>query len=114
MPGIWVNAMWFNPDYMMTAFLMASMYMLFRSNKIGDGFYWLSVLFWGISVAVKVQAITFAPVLIWSVWIMIRNKSESEHFVQILVASFVSIIIIFIICQTPFRYITYFICYIWI
>lgn len=20
MPGIWVNAMWFNPDYMMTAF----------------------------------------------------------------------------------------------
>jgi hypothetical protein len=28
---------------------------------------------------------------------MIRNKSESEHFVQILVASFVSIIIIFII-----------------
>ena len=97
MPGIWVNAMWFNPDYMMTAFLMASMYMLFRSNKIGDGFYWLSVLFWGISVAVKVQAITFAPVLIWSVWIMIRNKSESEHFVQIFVASFVSIIIIFII-----------------
>ena len=34
MPGIWVNAMWFHPDYMMTAFLMASMYILFRSNKI--------------------------------------------------------------------------------
>jgi hypothetical protein len=97
MPGIWINAMWFHPDYMMTTFLMASMYMLFRSNKIGDGFYWLSVLFWGISVAVKVQAITFAPVLIWSVLIMIRNKSGSEHFVQILAASFVSIVIIFIV-----------------
>ena len=97
MPGIWVNAMWFHPDYMMTAFLMASMYMLFRSNKIGDGFYWLSVLFWGISVAVKIQAITFAPVLIWSIWIMVRNKSGSEHFVKILFASFVTIVVIFII-----------------
>jgi hypothetical protein len=97
MPGIWVNAMWFHPDYMMTAFLMASMYMLFRSNEIGDRYYWLSVLFWGIAVAVKVQAITFAPVLIWSVLIMIRNKSGSEHFVQILAASFVSIVIIFVI-----------------
>ena len=97
MPGIWVNAMWFHPDYMMTAFLMASMYMLFRSNEIGDRYYWLSVIFWGIAVAVKVQAITFAPVLIWSVLIMIRNKSGSEHFVQILTASFVSIVIIFVI-----------------
>jgi len=97
MPGIWVNAMWFHPDYMMITFLMASIYMLFRSNKIGDGFYWLSVLFWGISVAVKVQAVTFAPVLIWSVWIMIRNKSGSEHFVKILFSSFVTIVIIFII-----------------
>jgi len=97
MPGIWVNAMWFHPDYMMTAFLMASMYMLFRSNEIGDRYYWLSVLFWGIAVAVKVQAITFAPVLIWSVLIMIRNKSGSEQFVQILAASFVSIVIIFVI-----------------
>ena len=97
MPGIWINAMWFHPDYMMITFLMASIYMLFRSNKIGDGFYWLSVLFWGISVAVKVQAVTFAPVLIWSVWIMIRNKSGSEHFVKILISSFVTIVIIFII-----------------
>ncbi|SVE53016.1 uncharacterized protein METZ01_LOCUS505870, partial [marine metagenome] len=75
MPGIWVNAIWFHPDYMMTAFLMASMYMLFRSNEIGDRFYWVSILFWGISVAVKVQAITFAPVLIWSICILKRNNS---------------------------------------
>ncbi len=97
MPGIWVNAIWFHPDYMMTTFLMASMYMLFRSNEIGDRFYWFSVLFWGISVAVKIQAITFAPVLIWSISILIRNNTLSEKYFKIFIASFVSIIIIFII-----------------
>ena len=97
MPGIWVNAMWFHPDYMMTAFLMASMYMLFKSKIIGDRFYWFSVLFWGISVAVKIQAITFAPVLIWSISILIRNNTLSEKYFKIFIASFVSIIIIFII-----------------
>jgi len=97
MPGIWVNAMWFHPDYMMTAFLMASMYVLFKSKIIGDRFYWLSVLFWGISVAVKIQAITFAPVLIWSISILIRNNTLSEKYFKIFIASFVSIIIIFII-----------------
>ena len=97
MPGIWVNAMWFHPDYMMTAFLMASMYVLFKSKIIGDRFYWFSVLFWGISVAVKIQAITFAPVLIWSISILIRNNTLSEKYFKIFIASFVSIIIIFII-----------------
>ena len=97
MPGIWFNATLFNPDFMMVMLLMMSMYMLSRMGNIGDRYYWFAILFWSIAIAVKFQAITFAPVLIWSVIVMVRNKLAPDNYIKVLVASFIAIVMCFII-----------------
>jgi len=61
--GFLMNATWMHPDFMMSAFLLLSFYMLLSADS-NKKIYWLSVAMWGIAITVKFQAITYAPVVI--------------------------------------------------
>lgn len=61
--GFLANATWMHPDFMMCAFLMLSYYMLLSADS-NEKMYWFSVAMWGVAIAVKFQAITYAPVII--------------------------------------------------
>lgn len=75
MPGFWTNATWFHPDYMMTAFLCASIYYLSLDNKQYGKHFRIGIILWGFAIATKIQAITFAPVLLGMIiWKLYKRK----------------------------------------
>lgn len=63
MPGFWSNATWFHPDWMMTSFLLVAIYFLAKDYFLHSKYYWLAIVFFGLAVSVKFQAITFLPLL---------------------------------------------------
>ena len=63
MPGFWRNAFIFHPDWMMTFFLILTIYFLVKDNWEFKRFFWLGSLVFGMAIATKIQAITFYPIL---------------------------------------------------
>jgi hypothetical protein len=64
MPGFWYNATWFHPDWAMTAFLLGTVYYLKKDNWNFGTDFWLGVIFFGIAVAFKYQALTALPLIL--------------------------------------------------
>lgn len=64
MPGFWGFATWFHPDWVMTAFLVMTIYFLAKDKFVFLENYWLAVIFFGLALAIKFQAITFIPLLL--------------------------------------------------
>jgi len=92
--GFLMNATWMHPDFMMSAFLLLSFYMLLSADS-NKKIYWLSVAMWGIAITVKFQAITYAPVVIIFFLIVLRKGDLSA--VQAIKNGFASILAILII-----------------
>tara|TARA_B100000767_G_scaffold275535_1_gene313121 strand:- start:1257 stop:2909 length:1653 start_codon:yes stop_codon:yes gene_type:complete len=65
MPGLWFNATWFHPDFMMTGLLMLSIYFLSRDILPTSSSFNAAIIFWAIAMAVKIQAISMAPLFLW-------------------------------------------------
>jgi len=65
MPGIWLNATWFHPDFLMTWMMMVSIYFLFISKFNFDNHFLLAVLFWSLAISIKFQALMLAPIFGW-------------------------------------------------
>jgi 4-amino-4-deoxy-L-arabinose transferase-like glycosyltransferase len=64
MPAFWRNAVWFHPDWMMTCFLVISCYHLaIDQHEFGKN-YRRALIFMGMAAGVKVQAITFIPLVL--------------------------------------------------
>lgn len=64
MPGFYRNALYFHPDWMMTFFIVLSIFFSAKDEfKLGKSF-WLSVLMCSLAVSTKVQAIMFLPYII--------------------------------------------------
>jgi 4-amino-4-deoxy-L-arabinose transferase-like glycosyltransferase len=100
MPGFWTNATWMHPDYMMAAFLCASIYYLSTSISTNEKNhkFWLGIILWGLAVATKIQAVTFAPVLLGIViWKWHNHETSLKEALRLLVISGLIILVIFII-----------------
>tara|TARA_A100001015_G_scaffold154061_1_gene170994 strand:- start:1818 stop:3056 length:1239 start_codon:yes stop_codon:yes gene_type:complete len=65
MPGMWLNVNWFHPDFLMITFLMLSILFLAKNGFRLESYSDLSITFWAIAIAIKIQAITFAPLFFW-------------------------------------------------
>lgn len=61
MPGFWKNAFWFHPDWMMTFFIVLSIYFLAKDSWNFKKYFWWASVALGLSLATKIQAITFLP-----------------------------------------------------
>ncbi|NQV76975.1 MAG: hypothetical protein HQ490_01300, partial [Lutibacter sp.] len=61
MPGFWKNALWFHPDWMMSFFIVLSIYFFAKDNWRFKAYYWLASIAFGLSLGTKIQAITFLP-----------------------------------------------------
>lgn len=61
MPGFWKNAMWFHPDWMMTFFIILSVYLFGKDEWNFKKYFWWSGVAFGLSLGTKIQAITFLP-----------------------------------------------------
>jgi 4-amino-4-deoxy-L-arabinose transferase-like glycosyltransferase len=97
MPGIWSMGTLFHPDFMMAAFLLLTLYFLSKSKDFGDKWYWISIICWGVACAVKIQAITFAPVIIWIAMIEIRRSIAVVQVYKTLAITLLVVVVCFIL-----------------
>lgn len=89
--GFLINATWMHPDFMMCAFLLLSYYMLLSADS-NEYMYWLSVAIWGVAIAVKFQAVTYAPVIIS--FLLIAWKRGNLSVMKVIKFSIASILLI--------------------
>ena len=61
MPGFYRNALWFHPDWMMTFFVVLSVYLFAKDDWNFKKYFWWATAAFGFSLATKIQAITFIP-----------------------------------------------------
>jgi|GEM_PF-2790342 len=64
MPGFWINATYFHPDWLMTLMLVISLFFTERDNWLYGKNYWWAVGFFALTVSIKYQALTFLPLLV--------------------------------------------------
>jgi len=65
MPAFWRNAMWFHPDWMMTFFVILSLYFFARDNFAFRNYFWCANISLGAALASKIQALTCLPLLLF-------------------------------------------------
>ena len=63
MPGFWIYGTWFHPDWSMTAALLAAIFAFTRDHWQLNKQYWIGCLCLGLAVGIKLQALTFVPLL---------------------------------------------------
>jgi 4-amino-4-deoxy-L-arabinose transferase-like glycosyltransferase len=100
MPGFWKNAFWFHPDWMMTFFIVLSVYFFAKDNWSFKKFFWWSSISLGLSLSTKVQAITFFPFVFIYVFydnIKYRNLKYVVFRVKLLVKYISAAVAVFII-----------------
>ncbi len=95
MPGFWKNALWNHPDWMMTFFVLASIFYLSKANDLFSTKYWLSILMFSIAVSIKVQALMFIPILFG--YILNNYFKRINNIPQIIKISTITGALIFII-----------------
>lgn len=75
MPGFWKNGFWFHPDWMMTFFIVSTVYLFTKDEWHFKIFFWIGCITYGLALAVKIQAITFIPfILIYIIYDNLQNK----------------------------------------
>jgi len=97
MPGIWFNVNWFHPDFMMTAFLLMAIYFLSKSHFTLNQYNDTAIVFWGIAIAIKIQAITFAPIFIWLICKRISYHGVSSSELRLLAKIALLIVSIYVL-----------------
>ncbi len=100
MPGFWRNAFWFNPDWMMTFFILLSIYFYSKDNFNYKKYFWYGTLSFGLAISSKIQAITFYPFLFFCIFYENFNLKNFYNFkskVILLIKSIIFTIIIFIL-----------------
>jgi len=84
MPGFWVNAFWFHPDWMMTFFIILTIYFFLKDNWKNDKYFWSGSISFGLAIASKIQAITFIPfIFLYVFYDNIKNKNIINFFFRI-------------------------------
>jgi hypothetical protein len=102
MPGFWRNSLWFHPDWMMTFFIILSVYLFKKDGFNYKKYYWWAIFSLGIAISVKIQAITFLPfVLFYIFYDNFQNKSFDKFYsnIKLLFKSFVALLVTFVIAN---------------
>jgi hypothetical protein len=94
MPGIWLNAAEFNPNFLMTWMMMVSIYFLFISKFNFNNHFLFAVLFWSFAISIKFQALMMAPIF---GWFFLHNLSTAIPKLEI-IKQFLIMIAIILIC----------------
>jgi len=99
MPGFLIHAAWFNPNYMMAAFLCASIYYLSLDNNQYGKHFWIGIILWVFAVAAaKIQAITFAPVLLGMIiWKLYKREMNFYTAFRLISITGIIILVIFVV-----------------
>ncbi|KAB7892659.1 ArnT family glycosyltransferase [Poseidonibacter ostreae] len=100
MPGFYRNALWFHPDWMMTFFVVLSVYLFVKDNFKYKKFFWWAVVTLGFAISTKIQAITFLPfVFVYIFYESFQKKSfiNIKIGLKLFAKSFVSLVAIFVI-----------------
>ena len=92
--GFLMNATWMHPDFMMSAFLLLSYYMLLFADG-NEKMYWLSIAIWGVAITAKFQAITYVPVVIG--FLLVAWKKGDFSAIKMARISIISVLLIFMI-----------------
>ncbi len=104
LPAFWFNASWFHPDFVMTFFLLGFVYFLARDKWQYQRNFFFGIVSYGLAIAFKYQAITFAPLLIGYIFYDTVRHTTSTGLIQkirLLMLSVMSIAGIFIVAN-PF------------
>lgn len=101
MPGVWLNATWFHPDFLMTWMMMISIYFLFISKFIFNSYFLLSILFWSFAISIKFQAAMLAPLYGWLFLDRVFNKNSKIEILRQLIVM-ISIILLTYIILNPY------------
>lgn len=97
-PGFWINGAWFHPDWVMTCFLIISVYFLIKDNFKFGIFYMIGLIMYAISIGVKIQAIEFMPIfLLYILKAGIYSRTVKNKSIRILKEIFILTLVIFII-----------------
>lgn len=97
MPGMWFNVNWFHPDLMMTSFLLISIYFLSKNSFTLKNYDDFSLIFWGIAIAIKIQAITYAPIFFWVLCKRALSKKSYLNEFKLTLKIFLFIILIYVL-----------------
>lgn len=100
MPGFWRNAFWFHPDWMMTFFILLSIYFYLKDNFDCKKYFWFGTLSFGFAISSKFQAITFYPFLFFYIFYEnynLKNFYNLKSKIILLLKSIFLTIILFII-----------------
>jgi hypothetical protein len=84
MPGFWVNAFWFHPDWMMVFFILLTIFFFLKDNWKNDKYFWLGSISFGLAIASKIQAVTFIPfIFLYVFYDNIKNTNIIKFFFRI-------------------------------
>ena len=104
MPGFWRNAFWFHPDWMMTFFLLLSIYFYSKDNFDYKKYFWYGTFSFGFAISSKFQAITFYPFLFFYIFYENFNLKNFYNYKLkiILFIKSISVSIIIFIITNPY------------
>jgi len=104
MPGFWKNAFWFHPDWMMTFFIILTVYYLSKDSWNFKKFFWLGSVAFGMALATKIQAITFIPfIFLYVFYDNFQQKNVADFFIKLkLLTKALSISILIFLCTNPY------------
>ena len=104
MPGFWRNATWFHPDWMMTFFILLSIFFYSKDEFNIKKCFWYGTLAFGFAISTKFQAITFYPFLFFYVFyenFILRNIYNLKSKIILLIKA-VSLTVIIFIATNPY------------
>lgn len=102
MPGFYRNALWFHPDWMMTFFIVLSVYLFTKDEFSYKKYFWWAVCSLGIALSVKLQAVTFLPFLFLYIYYdNFQNKNFDKFYLNIKLSfkSFLILLVTFVIAN---------------
>lgn len=94
MPGMWLNAVWFHPDFAMSFFILCALYFLVEAKIQFNRYYWLGILMFGLGISIKLQAITFGAVI---ALFFIKNTFETKNWRTTLRAAIYTFLLLMLI-----------------
>ena len=100
MPGFYRNTLYFHPDWMMTFFVVLSVYFFTKDDFKYKKFFCWAIVAIGFAISTKLQAVTFLPfIFVYIFYENFQNKSfkNIKVGIKLFFKSFVSLVAIFVV-----------------
>ena len=63
MPGFWIKIQYFRPDWILACLTLGCTYFLLQDKGLYRKSYWIGIVFFGLAISTKTQALFFLPIL---------------------------------------------------